>query len=40
MHGATAHSLVVQAANFTAPANTEHGALQALRASFQERSPL
>ncbi|MEU3331646.1 hypothetical protein ACF046_04770 [Glutamicibacter creatinolyticus] len=40
MHGATAHPLVAQAANFTAPANTEHGVLQVLRASLQGRSQL
>jgi len=32
---ATAHPLVAQAGNFTAPANTEHGVLQVLRASFR-----
>jgi len=31
---------VAQAANFTAPANTEHGVLQVLRASLQGRSQL
>jgi hypothetical protein len=31
---------VAQVANFTAPANTEHGVLQVLRASLQVRSQL
>lgn len=37
---ANAHPLVAQAANFTAPANTEHGVLQVLRAYLEGRSSL
>ena len=37
---ANAHPQVAQAANFTAPANTEHGVLQVLRAYLEGRSSL
>ncbi|MGP9784435.1 HAD family hydrolase [Arthrobacter sp. MYb211] len=37
---ANAHPVVAAAANFTAPANTEHGVLQVLRAYLQGRSEL
>ncbi len=37
---ANAHPLVAEAANFTAPANTEHGVLQVLRAYLEGRTTL